>query len=252
MAARAPPSGRSTGHAERPAAGLPACPSWCSAAGEQILCWRTPTDATVSSRSTVTLPVSSPLTHAEASGADDTFAVWLATGDEAAFTALFLRHHGRLWKFAYGFVRSAEVAEEIVQDVFLSQWRSRAALQAGAATPAWLYAAVRNGARNHLRHRRVDMRLLSEAGAQAAREGTFGSAGPAPDDIVSGNELERDLMTALAELSERSRTAMTLRWKHGMSAAEIAAVLGGTPGSVRVVLTRARHDLARLLGYTVR
>lgn len=200
----------------------------------------------------MTLPAPSSLTPAAAPCGDETFATWLATGDEEAFTALYLRHHGRLWKFAYGYVRSAEVAEELVQDVFLSLWRRRGELPADTPAQPWLYGAVRNAVRNHVRHRRVSERLLSDAGARAARDATLGSAGPAPDDVVAGNELERDVMTALSELSERSRTAMTLRWKHGMSAAEIATVLGATPGSVRVLLTRARQELAGLLGYAVR
>jgi DNA-directed RNA polymerase specialized sigma24 family protein len=40
---------------------------------------------------------------------------------------------------------------------------------------------------------------------------------------------------------------MTLRWKEDMSPLEIAGVLGTTPEAVRVLLTRARADLAALL-----
>lgn len=201
----------------------------------------------------MTLPVPSSLAPpAAAARSDDLLAAWLATGDEAGFTALYLHHHGPLWKFAYGFVRSAEVAEELVQDVFLSLWRRRAEMPADTLGPAWLYGAVRNAARNHLRHRRVSMRLVSGVGAHAARDATAGTSGPAPDDLVAANDLERDVMAALSGLSERSRTAMTLRWKHGMSAAEIGAVLGATPGSVRVLLTRARQELAGLLGHAAR
>jgi len=41
---------------------------------------------------------------------------------------------------------------------------------------------------------------------------------------------------------------MALRWKHDLSTAEIAGVLHTTPESVRVLLTRARQELAALLG----
>jgi len=52
---------------------------------------------------------------------------------------------------------------------------------------------------------------------------------------------------AIADLPERRRIAMTLRWKHDMSSLEIARVLGTTPEAVRTLLTRARADLASLL-----
>lgn len=199
----------------------------------------------------MTLPFPSSA-HPETDRRDDSLAAWIATGDEAAFTALYLRHHAALWKFAYGFVRSADVAEELVQDVFLSLWRRRSELQVDTPAGAWLYGAVRNASRNHLRHHRTSTRLLADAGALAARDATMGSAVPLPDALLAGNDLERDLTTALSELSERSRTAMTLRWKHDMSAAEIAGVLGATPGAVRVLLTRARQELASLLGHVAR
>lgn len=122
---------------------------------------------------------------------------------------------------------------------------------------AWLYAAVRHHALNHLRHERVAARLLERTGASrdasaehATTDAQPVAMGAAPLDAhasAEAVELEQIVANAIAALPERRRLAMTLRWKHELTAAEIAAVLGTTPESVRVLLTRARQDLAALL-----
>lgn len=193
--------------------------------------------------------------------ADDeaALAARLRAGDERACEALYLAHHERLWRFAYGYVRSREIAEELVQEVFLALWRNRADCEPRTCVRAWLYGAVRNLALNHLRHERVASRLTpgtaddtSHAWSAVVHSGDelVAMGGPPPDAqaLAEADELEAAVAAALAGLPERRRIAMTLRWKHDLSAAEIARVLGTTPESVRVLLTRARQELVGLLG----
>lgn len=160
-----------------------------------------------------------------------------------------------LWKFAFGYVRARDVAEELVQEVFLALWRDREQLGAHGCSRAWLYAAVRNQALNHLRHERVvthfRRRSERELGHPASAAGGWSMmSSPAPDahTLVEAQEIDDAVAGALAILPERRKVAMTLSWKHGLTAAEIAEVLGTSPGSVRVLLTRARQELVVLLG----
>lgn len=164
-------------------------------------------------------------------------------GDESAFESLYLAHHDELWRFAYTYVRSRDVAEELVQDVFLAVWGTRETWEVSTRVRAWLYASVRHLALNYLRHERVVAR-------------TTGASAPAQQDVappmdqqllLEAEEIERAVVDAIAELPERRRIAMTLRWKHGMSSLEIARVLGTTPEAVRTLLSRARTDLVSLL-----
>lgn len=173
-------------------------------------------------------------------------------GDEAAFQSLYLTHHDGLWRFAYTYVRSRDVAEELVQEVFLSLWNARATWEVTTRARAWLFAAVRHLALNHLRHERVVARAHGTGAAIATGVATIEAAtmGAAPEnqhDAVEARELDAAVARAIAELPERRRIAMTLRWKEDMSALEIATVLGTTPEAVRVLLTRARADLTALL-----
>ena len=183
----------------------------------------------------------------------------LAAGDESACEALYLAYRAPLWRFAYSYVRSREIAEELVQEVFLAMWRARSDATMRVSLRAWLYAAVRNNALNHLRHERVVTRL-SERTARSAdsrgaadiglHAGVVAMGAPAPDAqlTVEAHELDDAIARAVSGLPERRRLAMTLRWKHDLTPAEIARVLNTTPESVRVLLTRARTELAVLLG----
>ena len=195
-----------------------------------------------------------------ADGDEASLVARLRAGEEGACEALYLAHHAALWRFAYGYVRSREVAEELVQEVFLALWRSREECELRTCVRAWLYASVRNLALNHLRHERVVARLTPSRTADHTshawsavshpEDGAVAMGGPAPDAqaVVEGDELEAAVAAAHAVLPERRRIAMTLRWKHDLSAAEIARVLGTTPESVRVLLSRARSELVGLLG----
>ena len=181
----------------------------------------------------------------------------IRAGDASACEALYRAYRGPLWRFAYSYVRSPEVAEELVQDVFLALWRNREEAGTRGCIRTWLYAAIRNQSLNHLRHERIVTRLDARAkrGSEKASdmsgaERTIAMGAPAPDahSAIEAREIDDTVMRAIAGLSERRRVAMTLRWKHDMPANEIARVLDTTPESVRVLLTRARQDLAALLG----
>jgi RNA polymerase sigma factor (sigma-70 family) len=180
-------------------------------------------------------------------------------GDESACESLYRAYRAPLWRFAYSYVRSPEVAEELVQDVFLAFWRNRAEAGTRGCIRTWLYAAIRNQALNHLRHERIVTRLderakrwggIEDGSGTSGAERTIAMGAPAPDahSAIEASEVDDAVMRAIAVLSERRRVAMTLRWKHDMPASEIARVLDTTPESVRVLLTRARQDLCALLG----
>lgn len=193
-------------------------------------------------------------TEAQLPPDESELAARICMGDESAYEMLYRTYHQALWRFAYAHVRSSDVAEEIVQDVFFALWRDRTHWSVRASARAWLYAAVRHHALNHLRHERVVMRMLdpSQRGFESPGSATSDDAGAgATVDAqleAEAQELTDAITRAVSALSERRRAAITLRWKRDLSAAEIARVLNTTPESVRVLLARARQDLAALLG----
>lgn len=72
-------------------------------------------------------------------------------GHEQAFTQLFHHYHHQLGAYIYQLTFSRELAEEIVQDVFLKIWINRASLTEVKNFRAWLWIVSRNHALNALR-----------------------------------------------------------------------------------------------------
>lgn len=175
----------------------------------------------------------------------------------AACETLYSAFHEPLWRFANSFVQSRDIAEDIVQEVFLALWRDRQEWDVRTSIRAWLYAAVRHHALNHLRHERVAARLRERVGVPSegapdlatsdAHPVAMGAHPPDAQTSMEAREIDEIVRQAIAALPERRRLAMLLRWTHDLSAAEIASVLDTTPESVRVLLTRARQELATLL-----
>lgn len=203
-----------------------------------------------------------PATHGQPRGASEKDAELVArirAGDQGTFEALHAELHDALWRFAYTQVRSSEVAEEIVQDVFLALWRKRTEWEVTSTVDGWLYGAVRHHVLRHLRQERTVVRLTDRAALAAAPDAThpgaaapvaMGSPGPDAHTALEAEEIDAAVTRALAALPERRRIAMTLRWKHGLAGPEIARVMGTTPEAVRVLLTRARQELGALLSHT--
>lgn len=75
----------------------------------------------------------------------------VAMGDEIAFRQLFHLYHQQLGAYIHRVTESSELAEEIVQDVFLKIWMSREALQGVKSFKAYLFVISKNHALNVLR-----------------------------------------------------------------------------------------------------
>ena len=72
----------------------------------------------------------------------------IATDDETAFTQLYLHFGKKLTQFAVSLVRSKEIAEELVEDVFVKLWANRQHADAIENITVYLYVAVKNRSLN--------------------------------------------------------------------------------------------------------
>jgi RNA polymerase sigma-70 factor (family 1) len=75
----------------------------------------------------------------------------VASGDENAFSQLFALYHHQLGTYIYRLTDSVELAEEIVQDVFLKIWMSRETLADIKSFKAYLFVVSKNHSLNCLR-----------------------------------------------------------------------------------------------------
>lgn len=192
------------------------------------------------------LPGDSANPHAER-GALDECVPRIREGDSATFEQLFRALHEPLLAFATRYTQDSGRAEELIQDVFFAVWQARAEWDPRGSVRAYLFGAVRNRALNLRRRVALEQDWASEEAHEDSR-----TVHPAPtpvDEELERQELLTQALAALDALPERCRLAMHLRWREGMSYAEIAEVLGISNKGVENQLARGlRAVRARLLG----
>jgi len=100
----------------------------------------------------------------------------IATGDQLAFRKLFVQYHQHLGNYIFRITNSAELAEEIVQDVFMKIWIKRETLAAVRNFKAYLFVISKNQALNCLR------KIVKERSLKTSLE-----------NILSSEEEDQDL-----------------------------------------------------------
>ncbi len=171
---------------------------------------------------------------------DVTLVVRARDGDVRAYEQLVRRYQGPIFRLAVRMLASRGDAEDVVQEVFLTAWRSLADLHEEAAFVGWLYRMATNRCLNVIRARRatVDVDL-------AQRESR--SAGSRPERTVEVNEQLAAVTAALQRLTGEQRACWLLREVHGRSYEEIAHTVGVTTTAVRGRIARARAQLTEMM-----
>ena len=149
--------------------------------------------------------------------------------DPHAFRAIYESHHAAVCAYFARRVPRDEV-EDLAAETFTVAWR-RLPRRLEHPLP-WLYAVAGNVLSNHRR--------------KAKRRGAF-APDPATGDPAERLSGDRGLAAAFAQLSEREREAIRLVAWEGLSHVDAARVVGCSPNTFTVRLSRARKKLAREL-----
>jgi RNA polymerase sigma-70 factor (ECF subfamily) len=166
--------------------------------------------------------------------------------DSELFSRMFEMHRVALRRYAEQFVKSREIAEDVVQDVFIGVWNRWSAIDLTGNLRAYLFQATRNRALNHIRDQRVqDRRALLYEGPSLVQP-------PAAEAAVRSEEITRAIEHVLRLMPPRRREVVSLRLRDHLSHAEIASKLGISQKGVEAHITRAvrtlREKLPTLLG----
>jgi RNA polymerase sigma-70 factor (ECF subfamily) len=163
-----------------------------------------------------------------------------AKGDEAAFTALYRKHAGALYRFALRMTGSAWGAEEIVQDVFMTLVRDTNRYDAARGSlPAFLFGIARNKVMKH------NERLPREIALVERHEDGTGAGMTLRDSYTPAMWAEQrerleKVRSAVMELPVEFRETVVLCELEEMSYNEAALVLDCPIGTVRSRLHRGR------------
>jgi RNA polymerase sigma-70 factor (ECF subfamily) len=188
----------------------------------------------------------------------------LKAGDEAAFRALIERYHGPMMRLAMAYVRDRGVAEEVVQETWLTCLRSLDKFEGRSSLKTWIFGIAMNVARSRRRNearilpfasfwRRddsdqprptVDPSRFGPNGLWASRPDSWGNV---PESTVLSNETLQRVKEAIDALPTKQRDVITLRDVAGLSADEVCALLTISAENQRVRLHRARASVRKML-----
>lgn len=178
------------------------------------------------------------LTGEQASDAD--LLQGVAGGDRAAFRALHERYNGPVHGFALRLVDAPERADEVANDTMLAVWRGAARFEGRSKVSTWIFGIAHRVALKTLRRGGVER---GEVAVEAATD--IGDDGPPTADTALYHAQVR---RALAALSAEHRRVVELTYYHGHSVAEVAALIGVPPGTVKSRMHEARRRLRERLG----
>jgi RNA polymerase sigma-70 factor (ECF subfamily) len=188
------------------------------------------------------------------SGQDRTFAVTqamaaidenvelAASGDVAAFEALYHRHYRRVYSLCYRMTRSASAAEDLTQNVFIQLFRKLKTFRGASSFTTWLHRLTVNEVLMHFRKNVVKKEQTTDDGTTPTQI-VSGTQNPARMSLVDRIALDE----AIEQLSPGYRAVFILHDVEGYEHEEISRMLGCAVGTSKSQLHKARLRLRQLL-----
>jgi RNA polymerase sigma-70 factor, ECF subfamily len=169
----------------------------------------------------------------------------LKNGDPSIFKLFFHSYYNPLCSYALTFLKYTDVAEEVVQEMFIKIWESRHELNISSSLRSYLYRSVHNSCINYLKHMEVknkQSREITEDIQYHSVLANLNSSGSSLDKIVS-DELEAHLNKVINDLPNECRRIFLLKRQKQLTYPEIAAHLNISVNTVKTQLLRAFEKL---------
>ena len=170
----------------------------------------------------------------------------LREGDPDAFDAIHESFNARLFTFLLRLSRRRDVAEDLLEEMWLRLVKHAPRLRPDTRLAPWLFTVAR-----HLHVSYVRSRVLEDSASAAVLAiwpvSPLTSVACSPFEAAAANEFHRRVERALASLPATSREVLLLVAIGGLTHAEAADACGITQEALRQRLSRARAQLARAI-----
>jgi RNA polymerase sigma-70 factor, ECF subfamily len=198
-----------------------------------------PTAIMVERRNEPSLPARPPVAEpwAEAEVGPTELARRAAAGCEESFVLLVQSFGARVFNYLYRLTRHHQDAQDLTQETFLKAYRALRRQQHPVSFQAWILTIARRTALNHFRSAKTAEELRPDHSIEADDPGT----------LAAEKDERRSLWSLARTLKPRHHEVLWLHYAEGLSIEEIARVMSLGRIHVRVLLHRARAELARRL-----
>jgi len=146
-------------------------------------------------------------------------------GEDEAFSRIVRRWESKVYNLAWRMLGNREDAQDVVQETFLSVFKSIRKLREPRSFSTWLYQITLNHCRARRRTRTSDVSLDGPLFEEAGEETSLGSVLPAEQQGSEAFEAVDLIRKAMMGLSEDHRTAIILKEYVGLSLEELASVM---------------------------
>ncbi len=175
----------------------------------------------------------------------------LQAGDDGAVNDFARDYRPRIQQLALRYLKNAEDAEEVTQDVLLKAVAKIADFRGDAALSSWLYRVTFNASMSRLRHLRATRSQTAEPARPEIEDGPASPEIPdwsaMADELALRRQMRRRLATAVRLLPEIYRAPVILRDFRGLSTEEASSALRVNDQTLKSRLHRGRLLLRRHL-----
>ncbi len=165
----------------------------------------------------------------------------IAEGNESAFRLLFNEYWQNIYGVAYMLTKSAPMAEDMVQEIFMKLWIKREQLPEVENFCNYLFIVARNHIFNELKKKSTDIIFTNHLFEY------FHDTKGTPEKKLIEKEAEQIIDEIIERLPQQQKMIYRLSREEGLSRNEMADRLGIAPNTVRNHLSRAlemiRHEL---------
>lgn len=171
-------------------------------------------------------------------------------GDYDAFEGLVEKYQGRIYRHLRKMVKDSQVAEDLLQETFLSAYRGLGGFAGASSFSTWLFRIATNAALMFLRKHQPDS-VEYDDDIRSRPDMAFFQASPefagTPLEILLSHEGRKEIERAIEELPLLYRSVMMLRDVEGFSLEEVSRIMDSSVAAVKSRLHRARNSVRESL-----
>jgi len=172
---------------------------------------------------------------------EDRFVHGLKNGDEKVFEELFKTYYAPLCEYCLRYVSDADMAEEIVQDLFFKMWVKREELNINVSIKAYIFTSLRNHALNYISRLKIQDRYNQFIVVRSKNDVEH------PVDVLEEKDMERIMKQAIAMLPEKRREIFEMSRFEDMKYWEIAEKLNVSVKTVESQMSKALEHMRKVL-----
>ncbi len=173
---------------------------------------------------------------------DNEIWVKIKTDDKKSFELLFSRYHDMLCLYSFGLVKDEDIAEEIVNDVFVKIWYKRGQIQINIALKPYLFRCVFNACIDYLNQNRIATQEINWEIDQQINE-LVDTDEEYIFNRMQSREVEKDVIAAIDQLPKQCREIFYLSRFELLTYNEISERLDLSINTVKTQISRALDTL---------